>query len=335
MMADPPGAVGDGRRARLSPMIVVAIVTGLALLAWAPGRFVSAAAELAGRWHVSPVLIGALVIGLGTSAPEMLVSGLAAVHGDPAVGAGNVVGSNIANLGLILGVAGLLGSVRVTDRTLRTEVPLVAAATVAFAVAVQGGVSVAEGVALLAGLAVALTVIVHRSRAAGADGAQLVEDVEDFLAHEPRRGTGRLVAALAVGLGGIIGGAQALVWGAIEVAEALELSGGLVGMTLVAVGTSIPELVTAVAAVRAGEDELVVGNVLGSNLFNCLAVGAVVGLAGAGPLDDTTLTTGGVALMLGVTAVATGALVVGRRVTRLEAAGLLVAYLVVLPLLAR
>lgn len=124
-------------------------------------------------------------------------------------------------------------------------------------------------------------------------------------------------------------------WGAIEVADALDLSGGFVGMTLVAVGTSIPELVTAVAAVRAGEDELVVGNVLGSNLFNCLAVGAVVGLAGAGPLDDTTLTTGGVALMLGVTAVAAAALAIGRRVTRLEAAGLLATYLVVMPLLAR
>jgi cation:H+ antiporter len=306
-------------------MIVVAIVTGLALLAWAPGRFVGGAAELAERWSVSPVLIGALVIGLGTSVPEMLVSGLAALQGDPAVGAGNIVGSNIANLGLILGVAGLVGSIGVTDRTLRTEVPLVAAATVAFALAVQGGVSVGEGVALLAGLAVALAVVVRRSRAAGAAGTDLEEDVEEFLAHEPRRGTGRLLAALAVGLAAIIGGAQALVWGAIEVADALELSGGVVGMTLV----------TAVAAVRAGEDELVVGNVLGSNLFNCLAVGAVVGLAGAGPLDDTTLTTGGVALMLGVTAVATGALAIGRRVTRLEAAGLLATYLVVMPLLAR
>jgi len=316
-------------------MTVVAIVTGLALLAWAPGRFIGGAAELAERWRVSPVLIGALVIGLGTSAPEMLVSGLAALQGDPAVGAGNIVGSNIANLGLILGVAGLVGSISVTDATLRTEVPLVAAATVAFALAVQGGVSRGEGLALLAGLAGALAVVVRRSRAAGAAGTDLEEDVEDFLAHEPRRGTGRLVAALAVGLGGIIGGAQALVWGAIEVADALDLSGGFVGMTLVAVGTSVPELVTAVAAVRAGEDELVVGNVLGSNLFNCLAVGAVVGLAGAGPLDDTTLTTGGVALMLGVTAVAAAALAIGRRVTRLEAAGLLATYLVVMPLLAR
>ncbi|HET9611126.1 MAG TPA: sodium:calcium antiporter [Acidimicrobiales bacterium] len=315
-------------------MTVVAIVTGLALLAWAPGRFVGGAAELAERWRVSPVLIGALVIGLGTSAPEMLVSGLAALQGDPAVGAGNIVGSNIANLGLILGVAGLVGSISVTDATLRTEVPLVAAATVAFALAVQGGVSVGEGLALLAGLAGALAVIVRRSQAAGAAGTDLEEDVEEFLAHRSL-GTGRLVAALALGLGGIIGGAQALVWGAIEVADALDLSGGFVGMTLVAVGTSIPELVTAVAAVRAGEDELVVGNVLGSNLFNCLAVGAVVGLAGAGPLDDTTLTTGGVALMLGVTAVAAAALAIGRRVTRLEAAGLLATYLVVMPLLAR
>lgn len=172
-------------------MTVVAIVTGLALLAWAPGRFVGGAAELAERWRVSPVLIGALVIGLGTSAPEMLVSGLAALQGDPAVGAGNIVGSNIANLGLILGVAGLVGSISVTDATLRTEVPLVAAATVAFALAVQGGVSVGEGLALLAGLAGALAVIVRRSQAAGAADTDLEEDVEEFLAHRSL-GTGRL-----------------------------------------------------------------------------------------------------------------------------------------------
>lgn len=315
-------------------MIVLAIATGLALLAWAPGQFVDGAAALAHRWRVSPVLIGAVVIGLGTSAPEMLVSGLAALQGDPAVGAGNVVGSNVANLGLVLGVAALVGTVGVAEGTLRTEVPLVAAATAGFALAVQGGIGVAEGLALLAGLAVALVILVRRSQVADVADEDLESEVEELLAHAPGAGA-RLAVTLLAGLAGIVAGAQALVWGAIEVAEALDVSGGVVGMTLVALGTSVPELVTSVAAVRAGEDDLVVGNVLGSNLFNCLAVGAIVGLAGAGPLDDTALTTGGVALMVAITAAASVAMVVGRRITRPEAAGLVAAYVVVLPLLAR
>ena len=316
-------------------MVVLAVVTGLVLLAWAPGRFVGGAATLARRWNVSPVLIGALILGLGTSAPEMLVGVLAATQGDPAVGVGNVVGSNIANLALILGVAGLVGSIGVAEGTLRTEVPLVVVATVAFAVAVQGGISVGEGLALAVGLGVALAIIVRRARAHDAADADISAEVEELLAHEPHPVRERLGLTLALGLGGIILGAQALVWGAVEIADSLDVSGGFVGMSLVAVGTSIPELVTSVAAARAGEDDLVLGNVLGSNLFNCLAVGAVIGLAGAGPLDDTTLTTGGVALMLAITAIAAVVTAVGRRVSRLEAGGLLISYVVVMPLLAR
>ncbi|MBN2623760.1 MAG: sodium:calcium antiporter [Acidimicrobiales bacterium] len=314
-------------------MIAIAIVVGLALLAWAPGQFVGGAAALARRWNVSGVIVGAVILGLGTSAPEMLVGGLAAVQGDAAVGVGNVIGSNIANLALILGVAGLVGTIGVAEGTLRTEVPLVVLATVAFAVAVQGGISVGEAVALSAGLAAALAITVWRSTTRPPADADIEAEVDELMARHPHD-TVTLVGRLAVGLAGIIAGAQALVWGAVEVAEALELSGGFVGMSLVAVGTSLPELATSVSAARAGEDDLVLGNVLGSNLFNCLAVGAVIGFADAGPLDDTTLTTGGVALMLAITAAAAVVMAVGRRVTRLEAGLLLVAYVAVLPLLA-
>lgn len=314
-------------------MIAIAIVVGLALLAWAPGQFVGGAAALARRWNVSGVIVGAVILGLGTSAPEMLVGGLAAVQGDAAVGVGNVIGSNIANLALILGVAGLVGTIGVAEGTLRTEVPLVVLATVAFAVAVQGGISVGEAVALSAGLAAALAITVWRSTTRPPADADIEAEVDELMARHPHD-TVTLVGRLAVGLAGIIAGAQALVWGAVEVAEALELSGGFVGMSLVAVGTSLPELATSVSAARAGEDDLVLGNVLGSNLFNCLAVGAVIGFADAGPLDDTTLTTGGVALMLAITAAAAVVMAVGRRVTRVEAGLLLVAYVAVLPLLA-
>jgi cation:H+ antiporter len=311
----------------------LAIVVGLALLAWAPDRFVGGAAAVAQRWSISPVLIGALVLGLGTSAPEMLVGALAAVQGDAAVGVGNVIGSNIANLALILGVAGLVGSIGVAEGTLRTEVPIVVAATVGFALAVQGGISTVEGAALALGLVAALALTVWRASRHEPADADIEAEVEELLEVEAR-GRASLAVDLVLGLVGIIAGAQALVWGAVEIADALDLSGGFVGMTLVAVGTSIPELVTSVSAARAGEDDLVLGNVLGSNLFNCLAVGAVIGLAGGGSLDDTTLTTAGVTLMLAVTVIAAVVMAVGRRVTKREAGLLLVIYLAVMPLLA-
>ena len=309
----------------LTAVVVVAVVVGLGLLWWAPGKFVGGAASLARRWSVSPVLIGALILGLGTSAPEMVVSGLAAAQGDPAVGVGNIVGSNIANLALVLGVAGLVGSIGVAEGTLRTEVPLVVLATVGFGVAVQGGLTAAEGGAL--------AVTVRRASTHDAADAEIEAEVEEMLGRDGAGG-GVLAVQLMVGLGGIVAGAQALVWGAVEIAESRDLSGGFVGMTLVAVGTSIPELVTAVSAVRAGEDDLVLGNILGSNLFNSLAVGAVIGLADAGPLDDTALTTGGVILMLAVTVVAAAVMAIGRRVSKLEAGLLLVTYCAVMPLLA-
>jgi cation:H+ antiporter len=316
-------------------MLVVAVLVGLALLAWAPDRFVGSAAALAARWQVSPVLIGAVVLGLGTSTPEMLVSAFAARDGDADVGVGNVIGSNIANLGLVLGLAALVGSIGVAEGTLRTEVPLVAAATVGFALAVQGGgISVPEAAALALGLAAALAITVRRASARDPADADLASEMDDYLAHEGRPGAAVLARDLALGLGGIVVGAQALVWGAVELAESFDVSGGFVGVTLVAVGTSIPEIVTSITAARAGEDDLVLGNVLGSNLFNCLAVGAVIGFAGGGTIDDTTLTTLGVALMLAMTAAASVVMAAGRRVTNAEAVGLLAGYAVTLVLLA-
>lgn len=317
-----------------SVVVVVAIVAGLALLAVAPGRFINAAASLAERWRVSPVVIGVFILGLGTSAPEILVSGLAAFQGSPGVGIGNVVGSNIANLALILGVAGLIGRIGVAHGTVRTELPLVAAATVAFAFAVQDGLTVAEGAGLAVGLVVALAIVARRARAHDPDDEELAAEVAEYIRERPHPPITRLIIMLVVTLVAIVGGGQLLVWGAVEFADELNLSGGFVGMTLVAVGTSLPELVTSITAMRSGEDQLVVGNVLGSNLFNCLAVGAVVGFADAGTIDDTSLTTGGVWMMLGVTAAAAVAMVSGRGVTRWEAGALLVAYLALMPFLA-
>jgi cation:H+ antiporter len=308
---------------------------GLVVLAVAPDRFVAGSAGLADRWGLSRVVIGAVVIGFGTSTPEMLVSGLAAGAGEPEIGVGNVIGSNVANLSLVLGVAALVGRVEVPRGLLRVELPLVVAATVGFAVAVQAGLSPVEGTALAAALVVALTIIVSRSRPLGGGGErELAAEVQEFLAAEEAAGPRRLAVDVFTGLVGTLVGAQLLVTGAVGLAEAAGISEGFIGMTVVAVGTSLPELVTAVAAARVGEDKLIVGNVVGSNLFNSLAVGAVIGFAGGRPLDDPALTVGGVALMLAITATAAIAMVHGSRVTRIEATVLLAAYAITLPLLA-
>jgi cation:H+ antiporter len=314
----------------------LAIGGGLALLAVAPDRFVAGSAGLADRWGVSRVVIGAVVIGFGTSTPELLVSGLAAADGEPEVGIGNIVGSNMANLGLVVAVAALVGQLAVPDGLVRRELPLMLAATAGFAVGVQNGLTRWEGACLAVGLAAALTVMVRRAprpTAAGGD-AELASEVEEFLADETAHGTGRLVFHTLAGLAGTLAGAQLLVTGAVEIASELDLSAGFVGMTIVALGTSLPELVTAVAAARAGEDQLIIGNVLGSNLFNCLAVGAVVGLVGPSHLDDPGLTVHAVVLMLAVTILGAVAICRRRCVTRGEAAVLLVTYAATLPVLA-
>lgn len=312
----------------------LAVVVGLVLLAVAPDRFVAGSAGLAERWGVSRVVIGAVVVGFGTSSPELLVSGLAAADGQPEVGVGNVIGSNMANLSLVVGVAALVGTLGTPDALLRGELPLMVGATVLFAAVVQNGLTRWEGALLGATLVAVLTAVIRRARVPQVPEPALATDVDGILRREVGHGPGRLVADTVAGLAGTLLGAQLLVVGAVEIASELDLSGGFVGVTVVALGTSLPELVTAVAASRAGEDQLIIGNVVGSNLFNCLAVGALVGLVGPSPLHDAGLTVGAVALMLAITVLATVALATHRAVRRHEAVGLLVVYLAMLPLLA-
>lgn len=316
-------------------LIGLALVVGLGLLAVAPDRFVAGSSGLADRWGVSRVVIGAVVIGFGTSAPELVVSGLAAADGEPEVGVGNVIGSNMANLSLVVAVAALVGHLAVPDGLLRRELPLMLAGTGAFALAVQNGLSRYEGVVLGTMLAGALFVIIRGARLpVGPTPDGLAAEVGEVLATEEGLGPVRMALDAVLGLAGTLAGAQLLVAGALDVAAELDLSGGFVGMTVVAIGTSLPELVTAVAAARAGENQLIIGNVLGSNLFNCLAVGALVGLVGPSSIDDAGLTVGAVGLMLAITALGAVAMVRRRTVSRPEAAVLLVAYLALMPVLA-
>lgn len=300
------------------------LVIGLGLLVVSADNFVLGAARLAETLDIPRVVIGAVVVGFGTSAPEMLVSGLAAADGERALGVGNVVGSNVANLSLVLAAGALVTRLAVTSRMVRREMPLSLVATGIFAALfVDGEVTRWEGVILFVLL---IAVVLYLLRADGND--PMLED--DFVAEtSPKTEALRALA----GLVGTIVGAQLVVSGASGLADAWGISGGFVGFSLVALGTSLPELVTTFVGARRGETDLIIGNLFGSNMFNSLAVGGVIGLAGPGPIDDDRLTGLGIAVMLVVCLLAYFISLPGLAYTRLDGIALFVAYVVSMVLL--
>lgn len=329
---------------------LLAVAVGLLLLAVCSDTLVESASVLAARFGVPAVVVGVVVIGIGTSAPELVVSALAAADGSAAIGLGNVVGSCIANVTLVLGAAACVAPVVVTSTIVRREVPLAVAAVVALAVAVQGGLGLPEAAALGLGLVVALALLLRwafsaRTVETGTAGpetgtagpvagaAPLADDVRAHLSRGTARSTRGLCLLVLVGLVGTVAGAQALVEGAQGLAAAAGLSEGFIGLTVVAVGTSLPELVTAVQSVRRGESDLLVGNLMGSNLFNCLGVGAAIGVLAPGAPSDASVTTVGALLMVVVGLGAAGLMAVRRTLGRVEGVVLLLLFAACVPAL--
>jgi cation:H+ antiporter len=288
-------------------------VAGIVILSYAADAFVEGAARLAVVLNVTPIVIGAVIIGFGTSAPEMLVSAVAAQNGDVDLGLGNIIGSNIANLSLILGSAALLVPIVITQEVLKREAIMATGAALIFALAVLGGIQTWEGVGLFVLLVIALTWVIRSG-----DAPPLDEIVEQPEVH-PRNE----IIRTAVGLVGTVAGAWVLVEGATTLADELGLNDGFIGVTLVAIGTSLPELVTSIAAARQGSAELIIGNLLGSNLFNSLAVGAVVGVLGTGQIVDPSLASLDTGFMLVVCVGAFAAMWSRSVFTRLEGSVLL------------
>jgi cation:H+ antiporter len=256
-------------------LALIAIVLGLALLVWSADRFVEGSAATARYFGMPPLLIGMVIVGFGTSAPEMVVSALSAAQGNPGIALGNAYGSNITNIALVLGVTALLSPIAVHSQVLRKELPLLTAVTALAAWQLRDGeITRFDAVALLVvfGGLMAWTI------------RQGLRKKEDALGREMERELAaqamplaRAVMWLGVGLLLLIVSSRILVWGAVEIAHGFGVSDLLIGLTIVAVGTSLPELAASIIATRKGEHDLALGNVLGSNLFNTLAV---VGIAG-------------------------------------------------------
>lgn len=252
---------------------ITAIIAGLVLLVWSADRFIDGAAATARHFGMSPLLIGMVIVGFGTSAPEMVVSVMSALDGSSGIALGNAYGSNITNIALILGITALISPIMVQKQIVKTELPilLVITALAAYQLA-DGYLSLTDGVVLLAVL-LAYMIWTVKSSLKGADN--IVEDIADELAGSQmplKKGLFWLVAGLVI----LVLSSRLLVWGAVEVAQSMGVSDLIIGLTVVAVGTSLPELASSVAAARKGEHDIAIGNVVGSNLFNTLAV---VGLA--------------------------------------------------------
>ena len=255
---------------------VAAIVVGLVLLVWSADRFVDGAVGVAQFFGMSTFLIGMLIVGFGTSAPEMVVSVLSAMNNTPQLALGNAYGSNIANIALILGVTALIIPVVVKKEAMKRDIPILMAMTVlTVLLLMDGNVSFVDGVILLfvfAGItAFNIFTELHakRKRKKSAEDADLEMPAEKVSIVKSS-------LLLLVGLVLLIVSSRMLVWGAVNVAQALGVSDLLIGLTIVAVGTSLPELASSIAAARKGENDLAVGNVIGSNIFNTLVV---VGIA--------------------------------------------------------
>jgi cation:H+ antiporter len=254
---------------------ILSVVGGLILLIWSAEKFIEGAAATS-RWlGLSPLLIGMLVIGFGTSAPEMMVSVLAALQGSPGLAVGNAYGSNIANIGLVLGFVALLAPLAVHSSMIRREMPVLFAVTLLTGLMLWDGfVARWEAIILLLVLLTFITISIVKSRAEQDD--VLVGEVTATLESHPMS-RGKAMIWTLVGLALLVASSRLLVWGAVEIATAFGVSELIIGLTVVAIGTSLPELASSISALRRNEHDMVLGNVVGSNLFNTLGV---VGLAG-------------------------------------------------------
>ena len=254
---------------------VLAVLIGLVLLVWSADRFVDGAAATAKHLGMSPLLIGMVIMGFGTSAPELVVSVMSSIDGSPGIALGNAYGSNIANIALILGLTAVIAPIAVHSQVIRRELPILLGVTAVAALQVYDGeITRLEAIILLVLLVLLLGWNIYQGRRGQVDA--LGGEVEQELVAHPMPLKKALIW-VAIGLALLVVSSRLLVWGAVDIAQFFGVSDLVIGLTVVAIGTSLPELASSIAAIRKNEHDMALGNVIGSNLFNTLAV---VGLAG-------------------------------------------------------
>jgi cation:H+ antiporter len=261
------------------------ILVGFIILIWSADLFVAGASSIAENMGMSPIIIGLTIVSLGTSAPEVLVSFTAALSGAGDLAIGNAIGSNIANIGLVLGITVLVAPMMVHESCMKKEMPTLLLVTFgAGLLLVDDVLSEFDGWMMLGTLAL---IIIYMVRSQTRDPVLKEEAEEGLLPHlSPLRAWLTFLLGLAL----LIASSRMLVWGAVTVAQNLGISELVIGLTIVAIGTSLPELAATIASALRGHTEIALGNVIGSNLFNLLAVMAIPGIVGSESLDHSVIT---------------------------------------------
>lgn len=303
-------------------MLTYLILTGGLLALFLGGDWlVKGASGLALRFGVAPMIVGAVVVGFGTSTPELLVSLQAALGGQPGIAIGNVVGSNIANILLVLGMAAIIGPLVLTFAEFRKDLLWMAGAVLILPYAFWSGeVSLVEGLVLMGALAVYLVISLKGSRG----------EVEDI---DAPANLWASIGLTLLGLGAVIVGAHYLVQSASIIARAFGISEAMIGLSIVAIGTSLPELATTVMAAIRGERDIALGNIVGSNIFNILAILGITAVVTPIPVDARFLSVD-TPVVIGVTLALLALVYFVGRMNRLVGGGMLVAYVAYIALTA-
>lgn len=256
-------------------LAVIAVLMGLTILVWSADVFIEGATTLADHLRVPSFLVGVIILGLGTSAPEMVVSVLAVLQGSPELALGNAYGSNIMNIALVLGITALISPIIIHSSIVKRDLPLLLVITILAAWQLHDGqLSQTDDVILLLGLLAVLTFQIIVGLREGSNKEENADSIDNNQAETA--GLSRGLASLVIGMSILVLSSRAIVWGAVELATYWGLSELIIGLTIVAVGTSLPELVASLSAARKGEHDMALGNIIGSNTFNTLGV---VGLA--------------------------------------------------------
>ncbi len=266
----------------------LAVLAGFILLVWGADRFVDGAAATARNMGISPLVIGLTIVGFGTSAPEMLISAMSAWDENPGIAIGNALGSNIANMGLVLGATVLIRPLQVHSGTLQREYPIMFIAMIfALLLIMDDTLGFLDGLLLISGLCLVLYWMVRMGRREQDGLDPMAAEFEAEL--PPEMSTGKALLWLAVGLAILLISSRMVVWGAVDIARAFGISDLVIGLTVIAIGTSLPELAASIVSAVKGEHDIAIGNVIGSNIFNILGVLGISGIIFPSVIDADVL----------------------------------------------
>ncbi|WP_416224204.1 calcium/sodium antiporter [Thiohalophilus sp.] len=264
---------------------VIAVILGFAVVIKGADWFVQGAGATARNLGVSPLVIGLTIVGLGTSAPEMLISAIATLEGNSGLAVGNALGSNITNIALVLGITALVVPLVVRSETLRREYPVMfLIMLVSLMLVADGELGVLDGLILLVGMVLMLWWMVLLGKRKDHDPLEA-----EYASEIPAMTTPRALLWLMIGLVLLLASSRALVWGAVNIAHFFGVSDLIIGLTIVAIGTSLPELAASLMGALRKEPDIAIGNVIGSNMFNLLVVLGIPGLLGPVALEPEVL----------------------------------------------